>query len=115
MTNSPTTQAIGLNDYAYLSTWYLDGYTRQRVKFSLYTSSGASAGVVTQDVATGTLGENRVIRFPVGTAYLGTITSLALVAYYDFRILSPVRGRHDMRIFDLSELLVACRSQRDDR
>lgn len=108
MTNSPTTQAIGLNDYAYLSTWYLDGYNRQRVKFSLYTSSGASAGVVTQDVATGTLGFNRVIRFPVGTAYLGTITSLALVAYYDFRIegeaapgvwvrISEIRTYHIMR------------------
>lgn len=84
MTNSPTTQAIGLNDYAYLSTWYLDGYSRQRIKFSMYTESGASAGIITQDVATGTLGENRVIRFPTGTAYLGTITSLALVAYYDF-------------------------------
>jgi hypothetical protein len=84
MTNSPTTQAIGLNDYAYLSTWYLEGYTRQRIKFSMYTESGASAGIITQDVATGTLGENRVIRFPAGTAYLGTIASLALVAYYDF-------------------------------
>lgn len=84
MTNSPTTQAIGLNDYAYLSTWYLDGYSRQRIKFSMYTESGASAGIITQNVATGTLGENRVIRFPTGTAYLGTITSLALVAYYDF-------------------------------
>lgn len=84
MTNSPTTQAIGLNDYAYLSIWYLDDYSRQRIKFSMYTESGASAGVITQNVATGTLGENRVIRFPTGTAYLGTITSLALVAYYDF-------------------------------
>ena len=84
MTNSPTMQAIGLNDYAYLSTWYLDGYNRQRIKFSMYTESGAGAGIITQDVATGTLGENRVIRFSTGTAYLGTITSLALVAYYDF-------------------------------
>lgn len=86
MTNSPTTQAIGLNDYAYLSMWYLGGYSGLRVKFSLYTSSGASAGVITQDAATGALGLNRVIRFPVGTTYLSTIASLATVAYYDFRI-----------------------------
>lgn len=108
MTNSPTTQAIGTNDYAYLSTWYLDGYSRQRIKFSMFRSSGASAGVITQDVATGALGENRLVRFPTGTAYLSTITSLALVAYYDFRVegeaapgvwvrISEIRTYHIMR------------------
>jgi hypothetical protein len=108
MTSSPTAQAIGSNDYAYLSTWYLEDYSRQRVRFRLYNSSSTLVATITQDVATGTLGLNRVIRFPSGTAYLNTITSLTGIAFYDFCLegeaapsvwvrLSEIRTYHIMR------------------
>jgi hypothetical protein len=108
MTNSPTAQAIGTNDYAYLSTWYLDGYSDQRIRFRLYDSSSTLVATITQTVATGALGFNRVIRFPSGTAYLSTITSLSGIAFYDFCIqgeaapsvwivVSEVRTYHIMR------------------
>lgn len=108
MTNSPTVQAIGSNDYAYLSTWYLSAYSRQRIRFRLYDSSSTLVATITQDVATGALGLNRVIRFPSGTAYLSTITSLTGIAFYDFCLeggaapsvwvrLSEIRTYHIMR------------------